>query len=157
MRQSEARVDEIREAVVSDIEALCGLLGLLLTQEAEFEPNVELQRQGLARIISDGAIGTVLVAIQDLRVIGMVNILYTVSTALGGPVALLEDLIVTPAFRGLGVGTSLLSAALDHCRSVGCRRITLLTDGDNRAAHSLYEAAGFTRSLMVAFRCPLTK
>ncbi|MGQ0672875.1 MAG: GNAT family N-acetyltransferase, partial [Hyphomicrobium sp.] len=40
-------------------------------------------------------------------------------------------------------------------RADGCRRITLLTDGDNAAAHRFYERAGFTRSAMVPYRLGL--
>jgi ribosomal protein S18 acetylase RimI-like enzyme len=85
----------------------------------------------------------------------MINLLYTVSTALGARVALLEDMVVLPQFRGVGAGSKLLQAAIAHARASGCKRITLLTDGDNEAAQKFYSNHGFTASRMVPFRLKL--
>ena len=87
-----------------DVAALADLLALLLAQEAEFTPNGECQRRGLAAIVADPAVGHVLTARRDGRIVAMVTLLYTVSTALGTRVALLEDMVVDPAGRGQGVG-----------------------------------------------------
>lgn len=143
---------KITRAVVDDIPLLCALLHALFSREAEFEPDHDAQARGLAAIIDDPAVGDILVARESGRVLGMINILYTVSTALGGPVAVFEDMIVSPASRGAGIGTALLGHAIELARSKGCRRITLLTDSDNDAAHRFYLRQGFSRSSMVAFR-----
>jgi ribosomal protein S18 acetylase RimI-like enzyme len=85
----------------------------------------------------------------------MVNLLYTVSTALGARVALLEDMVVAPQARGRGLGSALLTHAIAHARSQGCRRITLLTDGVNDSAQRFYARHGFTGSGMVPMRMSL--
>ena len=85
----------------------------------------------------------------------MVNLLYTVSTALGQRVALLEDMVVSTNKRGQGVGSSIIKQAVDFAKGKGCKRITLLTDDDNCGAQRFYERHGFSRSSMVAFRMPL--
>jgi ribosomal protein S18 acetylase RimI-like enzyme len=72
----------------------------------------------------------------------MVSLLYTVSTYLGGRVALLENMVVDPARRGRGYGRELLRSAIEHAQKAGCRRITLLTDEDNAAARTFYEGFG---------------
>jgi GNAT superfamily N-acetyltransferase len=46
----------------------------------------------------------------------MVNILYTVSTALGERVGVLEDFVVLPKYRNDGVGLELLSYALNFAK-----------------------------------------
>ncbi|MGC8775436.1 MAG: GNAT family N-acetyltransferase [Chlorobaculum sp.] len=46
----------------------------------------------------------------------------------------------------------LLDHACSWARENGYGRITLLTDGDNVPAQRFYEAHGFARSTMVAFR-----
>ena len=148
---------EIRDAAAADIDDLCRLLGILFAQEQEFRPDVHRQRQGLERIMGDPAVGTVLVAAWNGRIVGMVNLLYTVSTALGSPVALLEDMVVEPMARNSGIGKALIQAAVMRCRADGCQRITLLTDADNQRAHHFYEGAGFERSAMVAFRQSLSE
>lgn len=142
----------IRTATPDDIPALTALLGQLFSQEAEFAPDTKIQARGLAAIIAEPAAGRIMVAKEGGRPIAMVNLLYTVSTALGGRVAILEDMVVDPGSRGDGIGARLLQAALDAARADGCLRVTLLTDGDNERAHRFYERHGFVRSAMVPYR-----
>lgn len=146
---------EIRPATPADIPALCQLLDQLFAQEAEFSPERTAQQRGLAAIIGDPAVGTILVAVAAGRIVAMVNLLYTVSTALGERVALLEDMVVDGDARGAGTGSALLEHAIAHARASGCRRITLLTDADNLAAQRFYHRHGFGRSPMIALRLPL--
>ena len=103
---------QINPALPEDIPALCGLLAHLFQQEAEFTPDDAAQRRALAMIIDHPEVGQILVARRGDDVVGMVNLLYTVSTALGGRVALLEDMIVAPHARGAGVGSQLLGHAI---------------------------------------------
>lgn len=146
---------QITPANLSDIPALCELLELLFTQEADFKPDREAQSRGLARIISSPELGLIVVARQGIRVVGMVNLLYTVSTALGDRVALLEDMVVSPNARGSGVGSRLLENAIQLARVNGCKRITLLTDRDNEAAQRFYQRHGFGLSAMIPLRLSL--
>jgi len=139
-------------ANLEDIPLLIPLLNQLFEQESEFKPNIEAQKSGLEKIISDNNTGFILVARNESTIIGMVNILFTVSTALGSRVGLLEDMVVLLKGRGTGVGTQLLKRALELAKEYGCKRITLLTDHDNSGAHSFYERSGFTQSSMVVFR-----
>ncbi len=145
----------IRPAHASDIPALVRLLVELFAQEAEFAPAPERHARGLAAIIADERVGKVLLAEQDGRAAGMVNFLYTISTALGGRVALLEDVVVGKALRGSGIGQKLVAEAIETARADGCLRITLLTDPGNGRAHRFYERFGFQRSAMVPFRLML--
>lgn len=145
----------IEKAAPSDIPALCELLALLFSQEAEFHPDPAAQRRGLAAILGDPDIGLILVARQGGAIAGMVNLLFTVSTALGKRVALLEDMVVAPAHRGSGVGGRLLEAAIELARRQGCCRITLLTDRVNEAAQRFYARQGFQASTMLPMRLPL--
>jgi GNAT superfamily N-acetyltransferase len=142
----------IDSATTSDIMELSHLLSLLFSQEAEFVPNLELQQRGLARIIDSPEVGAVLVAREGDKIIGMVSLLFTVSTALGERVALLEDMVVSPAGRGMGVGTKLLSEAISYSRMQFCKRITLLTDQSNEIAQKFYAKQGFVMSGMVPMR-----
>lgn len=145
----------IEKATSVDIPALSELLSVLFSQEAEFAPNTEAQCKGLARIINNAEIGAVLVARQGGQVVGMVNMLFTVSTALGERVALLEDMVVSPAGRGTGIGTKLLAEAISFARTQGCKRITLLTDQENESAQKFYGKQGFVVSDMVPMRLSL--
>lgn len=146
---------EINQANLTDIPQLCILLDVLFSQEAEFKPNHELQGRGLSKILNNEGIGVILVARDSDKVIAMVNILYTVSTALGERVGVLEDFVVLPKYRNDGVGLELLSYALNFAKQKGCKRITLLTDDDNEDAQRFYLRNGFSRSSMVPFRLSL--
>jgi GNAT superfamily N-acetyltransferase len=142
-------------AAPADIPALADLLTVLFTQEVEFVPDRAAQICGLTRIVENPEIGCILVARQQDKILGMVNLLYTISTALGERVAILEDMVVSPSARGGGIGTQLLQAAIEYARSVGCKRITLLTDQSNEIAQQFYAKQGFSISSMVPMRLAL--
>jgi ribosomal protein S18 acetylase RimI-like enzyme len=145
----------IERASEADIPALSELLSILFAQEVEFTPDTEVQCRGLSKIINNPELGAVLVLREQNTILGMVNLLFTVSTALGERVALLEDMVVSPNARGAGAGSELLRHAVSFARAEGCKRITLLTDGDNFAAQRFYARHGFSASSMVPFRLSL--
>lgn len=145
----------ITPTTLTDIPVLCHLLDRLFTQDVEFQPDRAAQERGLASIIRNPQVGHILVAQQEGQIVGMVNLLYTVSTALGGRVALLEDMVVAPETRGQGVGAQLLAQAIALAKANGCLRITLLTDAVNEAAQRFYQRQGFVVSPMMPLRLML--
>ena len=140
------------KATHSDIPELVELLKSLFEQEAEFEPNSETQSKALSKIILDSKIGIILIAKDDDKILGMVNLLFTESTALGSKVALLEDMVVLSSSRGEGIGSQLIDYAISEAKKVGCKRITLLTDIENTKAQSFYQKKGFVKSKMTPYR-----
>lgn len=142
----------VRSARIEDLEPLVALLGVLFDQEDEFVVEPAFQRDGLRALLSaPGRVG-VLVAERDGRVLGMVSVQVVISTAWGGPVGILEDLVVEPSARGEGIGSMLLLGAFDQARHLDCRRLTLLTDAGNLAAQDLYQRHGFSPSTMIPMR-----
>ena len=146
----------ISPATLSDIPQLCDLLELLFSQEVEFHPNRTLQSAGLHQIIENPDSGQILVLREGPFIFGMVNLLFTISTALGGRVAILEDMVIHPEKRGNGGGSRLLQAAINVARSAECGRITLLTDRTNESAQRFYRRHGFTLSEMIPMRLILS-
>ncbi len=149
---TDAAALRITVASASQVPALSDLLSTLFAQEAEFVPNHAAQCRGLSLIIENPSIGHLLVAHAGERAIGMVGLLYTISTALGARVALLEDMVVAPPHRGAGIGSGLLRHAIAHARSQGCARVTLLTDETNSGAQRFYARHGFVSSPMKPLR-----
>lgn len=56
----------------------------------------------------------------------------------------LDGISVDPSARGRGVGTALLSAAVDKARRIGARALSLSVVDANHRARALYERQGFT-------------
>jgi len=147
----------VREARNTDIPGMVELLGHLFKQEADFVPAPEKQRRALKLILAQPAMGRVFVLTQGTELLGMISLLFTISTAEGGKAAWLEDLVIRPDKRGKGLGTRLLRAAIDWAQREGLARITLLTDTDNKGARSLYSRHGFVASAMQPLRLTLTR
>ncbi|EEF62772.1 GCN5-related N-acetyltransferase [Pedosphaera parvula Ellin514] len=115
-------------------------------------PDHERQVRALKQIIGQPELGCILVLREMDEILGMVNLLFTISTAEGGRVILLEDLIVRREHRGRGLGTMLMEACIAFAKENGISRITLLTDGDNAEAIRFYHKHGFQASPMRPLR-----
>lgn len=142
----------IEPARYEDIPQLAELLEILFTQEADFQPDRSKQERALKMILDHPENGCILVLREGDRILAMVNLLVLVSTAVGGKVVLLEDMIVRPEFRGQGLGSRLLRKAIAHTEEQGYGRITLLTDRTNEGAIQFYGRHGFRLSAMVPLR-----
>ena len=105
---------EITIAQAVDIEELVRLLHVLFTQDIEFEPDYQKQKTGLEQIVANPSVGEILVMKIDGKIVGMVSLLYSISTALGGKVAVLEDMVMDEAYRNKGLGKELLLEAIDY-------------------------------------------
>jgi len=64
------------------------------------------QLRGLRLIFEQPNRGRVFVLRRDNAIVGMINLLFTISTAEGGFVMLLEDLVVHDEYRGHGYGSN---------------------------------------------------
>jgi len=145
----------IREAEKEDIDSICELLSMLFEQEAEFKPDFETHLKGVREIVTHSKNGKFFVMEDSGEIVGIVSLLFLVSTALGGNVALLEDLVLAKHVRRQGFGTKLLEFAVKYAQDNECMRITVLTDKDNLAAQSLYQKVGFQYSKMIPMRLML--
>lgn len=146
---------QIDFATEEDLPQLADLLAELFALESDFQPDREKQMRGLRLILNDPAIGRLFVLRVDGKVTGMANALITISTAEGGPVVLLEDIIISGTHRGMGLGRRLFDHVVAWAKGQGMTRVTLLADGDNRSALAFYDNLEFELSNMVVLRKPL--
>src|SRR5262249_37288860 len=107
---------QIEQATLEDLPQLTDLLTELFTVEADFTPDRNKQTRGLRLILEQPSRGRIFVIRQEGRILAMINLLFTISTAEGGFVILLEDVIVHRDFRHQGLGAKLLDHAIDYAR-----------------------------------------
>jgi GNAT superfamily N-acetyltransferase len=138
----------VRQATAADIAALVGLLRQLFAIEDEFAFDPAVQARGLALLLAEPRAAG-FVAERNGRIIGMATAQLLVSTARGGPVATIEDVVVDAEVRGTGAGRALIEAAETWARAQGCLRLQLLADRENVAALDFYDRQKFGRTRMV--------
>jgi GNAT superfamily N-acetyltransferase len=146
----------IEVACSQDIDELVALLGELFEQEEDFVPNPQKQRQALTQLLESPSVGIILVSRIDGNIVAMVSLLFTISTAEGGYVCWLEDMVVRRDRRGNGVGSELLCTAIAEAMRRNLSRITLLTDRSNAASRAFYARHGFADSNMGPMRLNLS-
>jgi ribosomal protein S18 acetylase RimI-like enzyme len=142
----------IDEATFPDVSQMCELLALLFAQEHEFPPDKYKQRTALNALVCNPQRGRIFVLRDDETVLGMVSIQIVVSTACGGDVLLLENLVVSPACRNRGYGSALLDHTVDFARHSGFKHITLMTDPLNFEARRFCARHGFLASDLIPCR-----
>ena len=143
----------IRPAGQDDLDTMVVLLQALFTTEKDFTPDPERQRQGLARFLAGcGKHRCILVAEADKRVVAMATVQVLISTAQGGLVGLVEDVVVQEGFRGRGVGRRLVNALVDWAADRGLTRLQLLADDRNRPVLDFYRKMGWHTTQLLCLR-----
>ena len=147
-----SRLVVIEPATEADLDELSEMLGDLFAQEGDFRPDKEKQLRGLRLIFEQPSRGRVFVLRQNGAIVGMINLLFTISTAEGGFVILLEDLVVHKKYQGKGYGRKLLQHAIDFAKQKNFLRVTLLTDRPENVAQEFFRHHGFVESSMIPMR-----
>src|SRR5947199_10690317 len=146
----------IEPATEADLDELSEMLGELFAQESDFRPDKQKQLRGLRLIFEQPSRGRVFVLRCDGAIVGMINLLFTISTAEGGFVMVLEDLVVHKEYQGKGYGSKLLQYAIDFAKQKNFLRITLLTDRPENVAQAFFRKHGFAESSMIPMRLWVT-
>ncbi|MEW8204749.1 MAG: GNAT family N-acetyltransferase, partial [Candidatus Thiodiazotropha taylori] len=118
----------------SDIDKMVDLLRQLFSIEADFNVDPDKQRRGLELLQESEAAEIFVVRSARQEVVAMATLQLVVSTAEGGLVAWMEDVVVDADHRGQGVGEFLLSHINRWVESRGIKRVQLVADRDNRSA-----------------------
>lgn len=143
----------IRNAQPNDADAMTALLGELFSMEADFTVEPKRQQRGLALML-DGCLKhrCIKVAEMDSRVVGMCSAQLLISTAQGGMVALIEDMVVNSGFKGRGIGRQLMDAIEQWARDHGATRLQLLADRDNQPALAFYKRLAWQSTQLICLR-----
>lgn len=101
----------------------------------------ELENPAAVLLVAEPADGTVLgYAYARMEPVDYQSLL--------GPCGKLHDIFIDPSARRLGVGKSLLRAAVAALAERGAPRVVLATAVQNEAAQSLFVAAGFRPTMI---------
>jgi GNAT superfamily N-acetyltransferase len=142
----------VEPATIEDLPALTELVMDLLHESGDFTPDQTVQDRGLQLILEQPNRGRIFVVRNQSQIFGMVNLLFTISTARGGFVILMEDVVIHPDHRSLGYGTMLLDYVADFAKRKQFKRITLLTDKISEEAQEFFKRNGFEHSKMIPMR-----
>jgi GNAT superfamily N-acetyltransferase len=144
---------KIRNARFDDLEALTALLRELFSIEADFVFDEVRQRRGL-KLMLDGCSKHRCIKVAEAggQLIGMSTAQTLISTAEGGIVALVEDVVVELPFRGQGIGSKLMASIEDWARNRGATRLQLLADRSNFFALNFYEKIGWNSTQLICLR-----
>jgi len=127
---------EIRSAQASDARAMAELFALVAAERDGIatEPPVDI---GEREALFARSAGESVVAVADRQIIGMLHI--EVSRHGFGELGMLVD----PGWRGRGVGSALVAAAIGWARGRELHKLCLEVFAHNTAAVALYRKCGF--------------
>jgi GNAT superfamily N-acetyltransferase len=144
---------KIRNGRPDDLAVMTALLRQLFSIEADFTVNSGRQRRGLSLML-DGCLKHRCVKVAEVNgeVVGMVTAQLLISTAEGGVVALVEDMVVDGHHRGRGIGRQLMAAIEAWSREHGASRLQLLADRTNFSGLDFYDKIGWRPTRLICLR-----
>ena len=133
---------DMRQALPADIPAVLALYaqpslddGKVLDDDAAQQVFAQFARYPNYRLF---------VAIEDSAVVGSYALLIMHNLAhCGTPSAIAEDVVVTRASQGQGIGRQMMAHALSEARRAGCYKLALSSNRKRIQAHAFYESLGF--------------
>ena len=141
----------IRPAAPGDTDALVDLLHQYLDFYHVPYPDNGLLRNLIGTLQRDQSRGVQLIAFNDGAPAGFVSLYATLDTFLARPILIMNDLFVTPAGRGAGIGTLLFEASRRYAAENGYARVDWVTGPDNLAAQRFYDRHGGRRGPWVSY------
>jgi len=84
--------------------------------------------------------------VQPATIVGTFALLVMHNLAhCGTPSAIVEDVVVSPAHQGLGIGRQMMAHARELARQAACYKLVLSSNRKRERAHAFYESLGFQR------------
>ncbi|MDZ7653637.1 MAG: GNAT family N-acetyltransferase [Burkholderiaceae bacterium] len=94
-------------------------------------------------LITQPALGAVWLAQADSGAVGHAVLTVRHAMEFGGPLGVVDDLYVAPAWRRRGIAGALLDALRGECRLRECKAWQVEVGADNAGAQALYRRFGF--------------
>jgi N-acetylglutamate synthase-like GNAT family acetyltransferase len=132
-------VMSIREAHGSDAVTIAALYRSFISS-----PHINVREDRVKAIASDPNNFLFVCEVNDV-VCGTAFLTLCLDAMFGNqPYGVLENVVVDEAFRGEGIGSSLLAHAEEVCRTRDCSKIMLMSTATRESAHRFFEQQGYT-------------
>lgn len=139
-----------RVASPADMDTLIGLMREYYAySQLKFDPRAA--ERAMKRLLRDESLGRVWLIEESTHLVGYFIITFVFSLEFHGEVAILDELHINAAYRGRGIGKSVLAFVHEFCAMQGIRAMRLEVEHANIQAQGLYRKSGFkehTRYLM---------
>lgn len=125
----------------------------LLALMAELDPTVEVTAETLLAAVTEPSTHF-FAAVEDGRILGCASLCLT-----RHPLGLkggIEDVVVSSACRGRGLGKQLMEHILDYAQALAPIELHLTSRPSRVAANQLYQAMGFRQYQTNVYKLPLT-
>lgn len=138
MNKTEASEIIIREAIEDDFQQLVALF----MEFATFENMQQFMVNSLDRIRKEKAYFNGFVAIlPDQRIVGYATWFFAYYT-FTGKAMYMDDLYITPEYRGKGIGTLLIEQVIKKAGEIHCNKLRWQVSEWNYAAQDFYKQMG---------------
>jgi ribosomal protein S18 acetylase RimI-like enzyme len=140
----------LRFATISDLHTVVGMMREYYAYD-HLKFDSRASEKALKHLLGDESLGRVWLIEEANHPVGYFVVTFWYSLEFHGRVAFLDELHISAAHRGKGIGKRALAYVQDYCATNGIRALRLEVEHENIQAHSLYNKVGFkehTRHLM---------
>ena len=133
----------IRQAIKSDLPAIRELM-LELIDSVDSAEGFDIDKipENCHNLLGN-ADSHILVAESNGSIVGVINFIFRKTLLHSGGSGLIDEIVVSKAYRGRGIGKRLMDAAVEICRQSGCCELEVSTEITNTRARKFYESFGF--------------
>lgn len=132
----------IRDAMPEDVSAILGFIRELAEYEKLSHEAVASEADIHTALFGERPVAEAILGIEDIEPVGFALYFYNFSTFVGKPGLYLEDLFVSPAYRGKGYGKALLVHLAQRAVVRGCGRFEWSVLDWNEPSIRFYESLG---------------
>lgn len=129
----------IRLAKAKDYREVIDLYGIFVGDDRYQQPNSD----SFNKVVGSKS-GYMYVAEAEKRIVGYATFSIRYVVRYPEPIAELDELFVTDAYRRHGTGKLLMDAIMQKAKALGCCRIYIESHYKHEGAHKFYEKLGFT-------------
>jgi GNAT superfamily N-acetyltransferase len=132
----------MRRASTNDVHRLVSLMAEFYA-ESGYSLNHRRAADAFTALLSDERLGSVWLIQSEAKDVGYLVVTLGYSMEYGGLDAILDDLFIQPAYRGLGLATDAMKQMREFCIELGVRAMHLEVARDNAPAQAAYRRVGF--------------